>query len=214
MKRIQEKFLETLEQAIGLEDMSVLEVGCGNGARSVEIAKRCKSLTAIEPNEVQLRCAKELEVQNIDFRLGSAEALDFAPESFDVVIFTLSFHHVPQTLMSVAINEALRVVRQNGFIVFLEPAVTGSFFEAEIRFDACDGDEREEKRIAYEAMSSHTGLVPVKELPDETIFQFDSLDDFIQSMCPKANLDQLEPFLRTHHYILRAKRRINIYRPR
>jgi ubiquinone/menaquinone biosynthesis C-methylase UbiE len=213
MKRIKETFLDSLEHVISLRNMLVLEIGCGNGTRSEAIAKRCKHLTAIEPDETQLQVAKKLRIQNADFRPGSAEALDFASNSFDIVLFTLSFHHVPQALMHSAINEALRVVQNDGFIVFLEPATNGSFFDAEIQFDACDGDERKEKQSAYEAMMSHTGLTLIDVFSDETVFHFDSVNDFIESMHPQKNIDRIETFLRAHDHTLKAERRINIYSP-
>jgi ubiquinone/menaquinone biosynthesis C-methylase UbiE len=214
MKRIKEMFLDNLESLVSLKGASVLEIGCGEGGRSVEIAQRCRALTAIEPNPESIKVAQSREIQNATFSQGSAENLNYAPESFDAVIFTLSFHHVPKEQMTTAIDEAIRVVKADGTIVFLEPAMDGSFFEAEIKFDACDGDEREEKASAYKAMMSHSGLILIKEIPDETVFQFDSLADFIDSMEPKRNIEALTGFLLDHDYILRAERRINIFKPR
>jgi ubiquinone/menaquinone biosynthesis C-methylase UbiE len=85
--------------------------------------------------------------------------LDFQDESFDIVVFTLSLHHVPDLEMITAINEAIRVVKREWLhIVFLEPATDGTFFDAEIMFDACDGDERKEKELAHSAIMSHPHL--------------------------------------------------------
>jgi len=117
-------------------------------------------------------------------------------------------------MMETAINEAVRVTRTNAYIIFLEPAQDGTFFDAEITFDACDGDERKEKVAAYDAIQKHRRLRSIAEIDDETVFQFDSVDDFNQSMMPKKNQRDIQEFLEKNNYILRASRRINICQPK
>jgi ubiquinone/menaquinone biosynthesis C-methylase UbiE len=192
--------------------MLVLEIGCGDGTRSETIAKECQALIGIDPDEKLLETAIGRNLSNVAFSKGSATKIPFSSSLFNVVIFTLSFHHVPVDDMHEAINEALRVMVSDGHIVFLEPDTDGSFFDAEIRFDACDGDEREAKREAYEAMLAHPMIELVREFYDETIFDFDSLDDFVTSMKPKGDIGGLKEFLIEHSLKLIAKRRINIFR--
>jgi ubiquinone/menaquinone biosynthesis C-methylase UbiE len=211
MKRLKETFLPTLESVISLQDADVLEIGCGNGSRAIEIASRCRTLTGIDPDMDLLYEAWSQAIPNAKFQHGSAEKLDFVAASFDVVIFTLSFHHIPIELMSMAIDEAIRVLKEHGRIVFLEPGTRGTFFEAEIAFDACDGDERTEKLAAYQAMRNHSGLKLVCEIPDETIFQFESIADFLISMQPRKGTVGLRSFLEAHSFILNAERRIDVF---
>jgi len=213
MQRLKEEFLDLLEKTIPLDGLTVLEIGAGDGSRSLEIARRCKTLYAIEPDEEGVKTARARNIPNATFEIGSGESLLFATAFFDVVVFTLSFHHIPQEKMVTAINEAVRVVRTSGHVVFLEPTESGSFFDAEIRFDACDGDERKEKKTAYEAMLSHEKLDPVCEINDETVFQFQSLEDFIDSMSPEKSQEEIKSFLESNDYILKAGRRINIFQP-
>lgn len=213
MKRIKEEFLNKVEQHVPLKDLDVLEVGCGDGARSVDIASRSKRLMGIEPNQESVRFANDRQIPNAKFTTGTAEKLQFPDDSFDAVIFTLSLHHVPIDKMTMAIDEAVRVVRKEGVIIFLEPTETGSFFETELHYGAGDGDERQEKTAAYKAMENHVHLKVAAELQDETIFQFDSTNDFIQTMGARNNIDQLDSFLREHNFILNAERRINIFQP-
>ncbi len=213
MRRVKEDFLDTLEQILPLQGKKVLEVGCGEGVRSGEIAMRCSVLVAIEPDDEKLERARQREYSSaIDFRKGTAEKLDFEDMSFDIVMFTLSLHHVPIVAMNTAIDEALRVVRKNGSLVFLEPAEEGSFFEAEILFDACDGDERREKAAAYRAATNHEKIRLIQELYDETVFTFDSIDDFVTVLQPKRNSEMIEDFLLAHHFMLKAERRILVFR--
>ncbi len=212
MKRIREEFLDKVEKVITLQEKNILEIGCGSGSRSIQIAKRCKHLTAIEPDKNLIDDALKINrADNIDYKIGSAEQLNFPNQAFNIVVFTLSLHHVPVGKMDQAINEAIRVIKHNGYIIFLEPTSDGNFFEAEIKFDACDGDEREQKTSAHEAIRNIKDAKQIAEISDETIFQFDSVEDFVKSLSPKKSITELEDFLRKTNFILKASRRIKIF---
>lgn len=214
MKRIFEEFVEKTNAIVPFYGKKVLEIGCGGGNYSRQIARLANSLTAIDPNQSSLKEAEKVNfADNISYRSGSATELNFEDGIFDIVIFTLSLHHVPEKQMHTAIKEAARVVKEGGHIIFLEPAIDGSFFEAEIMFDACDGDEREEKRLAYKAIIETDLLNKVIELDDKTVFTFSSTEDFIESLNPKQNIEKLSDFLEKHKMTLEAKRRINICTP-
>ncbi len=212
MERLKDEFLNLLEGEIPLAGLIALEIGCGDGARSAMLAERCGKLAAIDPDGKNVALAQARGIENASFLQGGAEALPFGAQSFDITIFTLSFHHVPFPLMRKVLDEAARVTKKAGHVVFLEPGMAGSLFEAELRFAAGDADERREKRRAYTAMMSHPHLSPQHEMWDETALRFSSLEDFVSSLSPKTNLEKLKAFLERHDYILRAERRINIFK--
>ena len=213
MKRIKEEFLDKLETVVKLKGKHVLEIGCGGGSRSVQIAKRVKSLVAIEPDTKILKSAiKNNSLGNVHYEVGNAIKLKFNPKLFDVTIFTLSLHHVPAAKISNAIKEAVRVTKKNGHVVFLEPTHSGNFFESEITFEACDGDERKEKALAYYSILNYKGYKEIAEISDETVFQFESTQDFMESMNPKKNKKGVEEFLNKNNFILSASRRVNVFR--
>jgi len=196
-----------------LSRKSVLEIGCGNGLRSARLGEFCSSLRAIDPDEDFINQARlDNNLPNIQYQVGSAQSLEFPDSTFDSSIFTLSLHHVPRGEMPNAITEARRVTRQAGHLIFIEPTFDGSLFEAELHFNACDGDERAAKALAYHSILTASGLEEVNEFSGETIFEFSSLDDFKESMKPQERLDELEHFLEKHKYRLRAQRRINIFK--
>ncbi len=214
MIRNHEEFIEITDPIVQFSGKTVLEIGCGKGHYTKQLARVAGSVTAIDPDEESIGVAIVQNMgDNIGYQIGSAVILDFQDEMFDVVVFTLSLHHVPDLEMITAINEAIRVAKNDGYIIFLEPATDGTFFEAELMFDACDGDERKEKELAYNTIISHPNLEHIRELHDRTIFKFDSTEDFIRSLHPKINIDQLSEFLMSHDFVLEAKRRINICRP-
>lgn len=216
MKRLRDTFLATIQSIVCFDGMDVLEIGCGEGTRSVQIATTCKRLTALEPNPVLLERARITNAApNISYLTGTASQLPFSDRVFDIVFFTLSLHHVPEQEMSLSIDEAVRVIKSNGRIIFLEPAFEGTFFESEIRFDACDGDERKQKAMAYATMLGHQRIKEIAELQSITVFSFESIDDFLKTMEPKrGSTDEILRFLETNQFTLTAQRRINIFQPK
>jgi len=212
MIRTREHFVSILDSPVRLGDKRVLEIGCGSGHYTKQLAPLCAEVVAIDPDPSAIREAQDsVRFPNVTFGVIPAQNLSDVTGRFQVVIFTLSLHHVPDALMAPAIAEAARVAYWDGFIVFLEPDQEGSFFEAELAFEACDGDEREAKSRAYRAMLEHPRLASVAELSDQTDFRWDSLEDFVDTMHPRGCLSQLGAFLQRHEYSLTAKRRINIF---
>jgi ubiquinone/menaquinone biosynthesis C-methylase UbiE len=212
MNRLHDDFLPTLDAIVGLQNKAILEIGCGGGNRSVDLAELCTSLSAIDPDAAAVESAKKkYAAQNLTYSIGSAENLMFDNDSFDLIIFSLSLHHVPIEQMHRAIEEAARVTKPVGQIVFLEPGFNGSFFDAEIIFGASDGDERQEKAAAHLAILKTALLTDELEYYDTIQFEFESVQDFIDHMEPRKNLKSVERFLVEHNYILGAQRRINIF---
>lgn len=214
MRRVKDEFLKKLEAKIPLAGMTVAEIGCGDGYYSAQIARRCAHLTALDPDGTKLQKARKIPAPNAKFLEGCAQSTGLMDVHFDVTMFTLSFHHLFPSAMPRAIREAVRITKPKGRIIFLEPGVVGSFFEAEIYFDACDGDERGLKAAAYRAMNEHPNLEPLCEFCDETVFHFSGVRDFMSWMKPKKNIRDLKEFLESRQFTLTAKRRVNIYKPR
>ncbi|MEK7649000.1 MAG: class I SAM-dependent methyltransferase [Patescibacteria group bacterium] len=212
MKRVKDTFLSVIQRVVPLQGKDVLDIGCGNGSRTAEIAQVCAHVSGVDPDPKAVRIAQRLGIANCEIFQKSADRLWFKNAVFDVVIFTLSYHHIQSEKMNVAIDEAIRVLRPDGSIVFFEPTWIGTFFEAEITFGAFDGDERRAKALAYAAMLAHPGLIEIAELHDETQISFDSLEDFIESTHPtSSDHEAMRNFLGTHARILTAQRRFNIF---
>lgn len=191
-----------------------LEIGCGNGERTQDIAQYFTSLTGIDPDPMLIANANRMNrCDNLIFQIGSAEKLAFPDNSFETIIFSLSFHHVPVNLMPLAIAEAARVVIPAGHVIFIEPASEGSFIAAELLFGCCDGDESAVKSKAFEAMLASEMLSQVSELYGESFFQFDSGQDFFDNIAwLEGSQNLISEYLVCHNYQLSAKRRINIFR--
>ena len=107
-------FLDWLSPAKG---MSWIDVGCGNGAFTELIVKRCQParIHGIDPSEAQLVFARQRNTFSVvEFQTGSALALPFANDSFDAAIMALVIFFVPEPAKGVA--EMTRVVKPGGTV--------------------------------------------------------------------------------------------------
>jgi ubiquinone/menaquinone biosynthesis C-methylase UbiE len=93
----------------------LLEVGCGIGVDSIQLAKRGFEVTAVDLTPNALEVAGQFAAHravDVDFRLGNAEGLDFADSTFDVVYSFGVLHHTPDIESS--ISEVHRVLKPGG----------------------------------------------------------------------------------------------------
>lgn len=97
----------------------VLDVCCGSGASAIpaaEIVGPGGSVAGVDLAENLLDLArakaKQLGLENTDFRLGDMTNLPFKADSFDAVICVFGIFFVPE--MEIALHELKRVLRMGG----------------------------------------------------------------------------------------------------
>jgi SAM-dependent methyltransferase len=98
----------------------VLEIGCGTGLFTHELAKRSIRAAAIDISpdlleRAQARCAGHPEIL---FSAQNAYATDFAAGSFDAVVGMSVLHHLE---LGQALREFRRLLRPDGLLLFSEP---------------------------------------------------------------------------------------------
>lgn len=101
---------------------TVLDVAAGSCRVSRAIAPWVKHVTAVELTEAMLKqgqamAAKE-KLTNITFKLGAAEHLEFADNSFDMTITRYSFHHFVDP--GRVLKEMVRVTKQAGRVIVID----------------------------------------------------------------------------------------------
>jgi SAM-dependent methyltransferase len=109
---IGEKFLGWLDVPKGGR---WLDVGCGTGAFSELIVRRCapKSLSGIDPSPEQIEYARK-QLPDLTFRVADSMDLPFGQNEFDVVASALVIHFIPDRAKAFA--EMHRVLRPGGLV--------------------------------------------------------------------------------------------------
>lgn len=107
-----EQFLDWLKPAPGLR---WLDLGCGTGAFSEIILKRCSpgSIAGVDPAPAQIDYARG-RIPDADWRVGDAMALPFADDQFDIVASALVLNFIPDP--DKALGEMRRVLRPGGIV--------------------------------------------------------------------------------------------------
>ena len=102
-----------LHEVAALKPRRVLEVGCGAGAFLRSAVGLGAELHGIDPDESLLTALRD---EGFSVQRGLAERLDYPDDSFDVVVFSFTAHHVAD--WRAAMREAMRVGRA---VVILDP---------------------------------------------------------------------------------------------
>ena len=108
-----------LEQASIAPGERVLDLGCGTGTLAVQ-AKRAQpgaEITGVDADPEMLAPARrKAEEAGVEIALdeGLADALPYPDASFDKVLSSLLFHHLPRETKAAAAREVVRVLKPGG----------------------------------------------------------------------------------------------------
>jgi 2-polyprenyl-3-methyl-5-hydroxy-6-metoxy-1,4-benzoquinol methylase len=126
--------------------LKILDVGCGTGRHSVELARRGYTITGIDLSESQLKTAREKAAKNnvsIDFRKEDARNLSFKNE-FDIAIMLCEggFPLMETDEMNYEILKSVTgSLRENGKFIFTTLNVLFPLYHSVEEF--CDSTSRE-----------------------------------------------------------------------
>ncbi|WP_088553821.1 class I SAM-dependent methyltransferase [Calderihabitans maritimus] len=98
--------------------MEILDIGCGTGNFSLELARLGVKVTGIDVSEAMLAKAREKATQEglaIKFLRADARKLPFGEASFDAVVSVTALEFVPN--LADALQEAYRVLKPGGRLV-------------------------------------------------------------------------------------------------
>ena len=124
---------------------SILEVGAGTGRYSIALAREGMQVTAVElvkSNLAALR-KKSRGMERLNALQGDATDLSaFADQSFDVTLVLGPLYHLyEKEEIHKAIDEAIRVTKKNGFLLFAFISVFGIMYANYLRGNWAAGQE-------------------------------------------------------------------------
>ena len=98
----------------GIQAGSALDVGCGSGLLTEELARRlgAESVAGTDPSSLLEACRER--VPGADLRSGSAEELPWPDDSFDAALAQLVIHFMSDP--AAGLREMARVVRTGGVV--------------------------------------------------------------------------------------------------
>jgi ubiquinone/menaquinone biosynthesis C-methylase UbiE len=103
----------------------VLDVGCGTGYFVRMLAEQVGSQGSVvgvdaAPEMVAHAASRSRSAANVSFEVGSAGALSFPDASFDVVVSSLTMHHLDHADQLPAVGEMRRVLKPGGRLLIAE----------------------------------------------------------------------------------------------
>jgi ubiquinone/menaquinone biosynthesis C-methylase UbiE len=102
-----------------VKGLAGLDVGCGEGHNTRQVAQRGAKMTAIDLAPTFIRHASEEEVRQplgISYRVASAEKIPFADASFDFAMATMSMMDMAR--QDAVVGDIFRVLKAGGFFQF------------------------------------------------------------------------------------------------
>lgn len=118
-----QEYLRDTRKAVGASKTDlVLEVAAGTCVCGRDLADEAQHVVCLDLTPAMLAAGKrEAEKQgktNMTFLLGNAMDLPFLPDSFDIVISRLAFHHFPDVCRPM--QEMARVLKPGGKLVLID----------------------------------------------------------------------------------------------
>ena len=104
-----------------LDDTWVIgDLGCGTGAATAALAPHVGRVIGIDASEEMLASAKSRASahRNIDWRVGTLEALPLKDATLDAAVMMLVLHHVPSPVA--ALTEARRALKPGGRLLIVD----------------------------------------------------------------------------------------------
>lgn len=215
------KYIQAINTHVPLAGTTILEIGCGTGRITGDMAEYAEKIVATDRDEAVLEQAKKnITAENVEFLYTPDGFANLTEQSFDLVIYTLSLHHIPQEKMVENLKHSGKLLKNVGKIIVIEPGNSGSYLEVKNRFGAGSGDESTVKAAAMTAMQNFDGWELSPTYHFNVGFLFDDAADFYANKLPKYQDLPMEKRFELQHIlqqhteprgiILQSERHLNL----
>ncbi len=105
---------------------SYLEIGSGNGAAAITIARKYRLEvigTDVDPGEIRAARENSRAISGIRFLTADGTQLPFGDNQFDVVATNKATHHIPE--WQAALAEMVRVLKPGGYMLYSDLVFPG-----------------------------------------------------------------------------------------
>ena len=162
--------MDVIDRLVPVAGLNVVDVGCGGGRITRQLAERGAKVLGVEPDPIQAEKNRAAEAMpGLSFVEAPGQALPVDDDFMDGVFFSYSLHHVPREHMDGALAESARVLKpEAGFLYVQEPMLVGSMEAVYRPFH----DETEVRTMAYDGRSvihHNEGPVSVDNRVDQVV---------------------------------------------
>lgn len=109
---------EILKQLDLPKNANILEMGAGTGAFSIEAAKQCTNVFAVDISSAMLKYAKQKaeaeQLKNIEFHQEGFLTYEHKGEPLDAIVSQFALHHLPDFWKLVALKRLYGMLKKEG----------------------------------------------------------------------------------------------------
>lgn len=129
-----------------LRGLKVLDLGCGVGRVTVPLAQQRAWVTAFDVSaEMLTACRRNATTagvaDQVTYKKGSADALPFPDQTFDVVVCLGVLEHLPPPVCQTALEHIIRVVRRPGWVAIVVNNTESRFLTKVARYEMQEQQE-------------------------------------------------------------------------
>lgn len=94
----------------------VLEVGCGDGAITRQVAQRARSVLAVDlsPEMIRLARSRSARQPDIEYRVSDITTMELPVAAFDMIVSVAALHHMP---LAPTVRRLAAAVRPGGLLL-------------------------------------------------------------------------------------------------